>query len=362
MRILIRADASEQIGTGHLMRCLALSRALRERGANVTFACAPLPPAIARLLHAAGCGTLDAALSSVAPASRALPPAAQCADAAAVREALGAARFDWIVVDHYGLDACWEQEMRQSAERILAIDDLANRPHACDLLLDQNQGQDREARYRALSGSTLRCLIGPRYALLRPEFAAARGHSGPRRGPIERILVMYGGSDPTGETAKALDALRCVPDIGSTIDVVVGGANPRTRELAAGCARDARMLFHDSVTDVARLMAHADIALGACGTTAWERCAVYLPAIAIVVAENQREIAAALASAGAAEIAGWHASVSANGLADTLARLAAEPARVRALSRHAGDLVDGLGVQRVIAAMEEVHANSRVLH
>lgn len=361
MRILFRADASEQIGTGHIMRCAALAEELRARDGHVMFACQSPPPPLAAMLREKG---FDLAALPPGPAVAAhrspeatLAHGEQRADAAAVRKAVAGERFDWVVVDHYALDACWEDEMRGVAGRMLAIDDLAGREHHCDLLLDQNAGEQREALYRARSGACLRCLVGARFALLRRGFAAARARSAPRRGAIARILVMFGGSDPTDETGKAVRALRSVPDLEADVDVVAGSANPRAGTLREACARDPRMRFHHAIADVPMLMAAADLALGACGTSAWERCAVYLPALAVITAENQRDIAAALQSAGAAEIAGWHADVSAEDLASALRRLSQVPDRLRAMSKRAGEQTDALGVERVVEAMEEVHAH-----
>jgi UDP-2,4-diacetamido-2,4,6-trideoxy-beta-L-altropyranose hydrolase len=361
MRILFRADASEAIGTGHVMRCAALAEGLRARGGRVVFACQSLPAPLATLLREMGF-ELATLASQPAIAARASPeetlaPAAQRSDAAAVRSAVAGENFDWIVVDHYALDACWEDEVRGLAGRALAIDDLPGRAHRCDLLLDQNPGEQREARYRARACADLCCLIGARYALLRRGFAAARARSGPRPGPIARILVMYGGTDPTDETGKAVRALQSMPDMGAAVDVVVGGANPRAGALRAACARDPRMRFHYGTADVPGLMAAADLALGACGTSSWERCAVYLPALAVITAGNQRDIGDALASTGAAEVAGWHADVAAEDLAGATRRLAQAPDRVRAMSKRAGAQTDALGVERVVAAMEEIHAH-----
>jgi UDP-2,4-diacetamido-2,4,6-trideoxy-beta-L-altropyranose hydrolase len=285
----------------------------------------------------------------------------QLSDAAAIRELAQGRRFDWIVVDHYGLDARWERSMRKGGGHILVIDDLANRSHDCDVLLDQNLGPSAPPADNADQAAGVRRLEGPRYALLRPGFGALRPLIGPREGRVERILVMYGGADPTGETVKAVKALKSLPTLASRIDVVVGSANPLSEAVRAQCREDPRVRFHFDPANVPELMAEADIALGACGTSSWERCCMYLPAIAVVVAENQRRIAAGLAEAGAAEILGWHADVAVERLQNAVEHLAALPERVRDMSRHAGEVTDGRGVERVLQTMEEVDAHSRVL-
>ena len=366
MRVLIRADTSDGVGTGHLVRCLALAGKLRDRGVSVTLACAPVLPYVSKMVSAAGCELIDLTSRSLTTkrrkAEQLLATADQHEDAATARDAVLGASFEWVIVDHYGLDARWEHEMRAGARRILVIDDLTNRPHDCDLLVDQNPGVDRQARHHALSGSALRCLVGPRYALLRPGFAAARARIDARQGRVERILVMHGGADPTGETIKAVKALQRLPSLATHIDVVVGSANPQSHAVHALCSGDARMRFHFDAENVPELMAAADLALGACGTSTWERCCMYLPTIAVIVAENQTEIAAGLAEAGVAEISGWHADVTVERLAQAVEHLVASPERMRAMSMRAGELTDGRGVDRVHEAMEEVDAHSRVLH
>jgi len=364
MRVLIRADASETIGTGHLMRCLALADRLRRQGAKITFACAKIPADLAHRITAGGFKYLDVS-SPTTPMWTGGPEdvldiAAQLADLAATRQATTGV-FDWVIVDHYGLDARWEEETRTWARRLLVLDDLANRPHDCDLLLDQNPGDERHRRYQELSPRHAALLAGPRFALLRSDFAAMRAACSPRAGAIGRVFVMFGGSDPTRETAKAIEALRSVPRVGKAIDVVVGTANPLAAYLRDACARDPRMRFHCGAPNIAELMASADLALGACGTSAWERCAVFLPAIVVAVADNQREIASGLARAGAAEFAGWHADVTMTDLANVLLALDSSPARVKSLSERAGVLVDGRGADRVATAMEELDAHSRVM-
>lgn len=366
MRILIRADTSDGVGIGHLVRCLALARKLREHGARVALACAPTSLVVSRMISEAGCDVIDVT-PRAGPARRrvteeVLATSDQYSDAAATRDAAPDDLFDWIVVDHYGLDVHWERALRSHTKHILVVDDITNRRHDCDLLLDQNPGIDREARHRTLSDSSLRCLIGPQYALLRSGFSAARARSGPRNGPVGRILVMYGGTDPTDETTKAVMALRQLPGLNARIDVVAGSANPRSDTVRGACSADSRIEFHHDATNVPELMTEADIALGACGTSAWERCCVFLPTIAVVAAENQREIAAGLAGAGAAEISGWHADVTTECLARAVDRLARSPERVRAMSIHAGEQTDGGGTDRVRKIMEVIDADSRPLY
>lgn len=310
MRIAFRADASVEIGTGHVMRCLTLADALGERGAECLFFCRPHDGHLLDLI--AGCGHRAVALPR--RDTVAFPTSDTCAhahwlgtdwatDANDSSAAVAGVSLDWLVVDHYSLDRRWEQAMRAACHHLLVIDDLADRPHDCDLLLDQNLGR-RAEDYRDLLPFGARTLIGPRYALLRPEFAALRAESLARREQpaFRHLLVTMGGVDKDNATLAILDALvgcDLPPDL--RITVVMGPHAPflgQVRARAAAMPWPTRVLA--GASDMARLMTEADLAIGAAGSTSWERCCLGLPTIQMILAENQRLIAQALAQAGAA--------------------------------------------------------------
>jgi UDP-2,4-diacetamido-2,4,6-trideoxy-beta-L-altropyranose hydrolase len=211
---------------------------------------------------------------------------------------------DWLVVDHYALDACWEESLRRQAKRIMVIDDLADRPHLCDLLLDQNLGRSKRD-YEGLLKCKTTSLIGPHYALLRPEFAALRAHSLARRQTnpqLRRLLITMGGVDADNATGKVLTALqRCNLPVDLQVSVVMG---PHAPWLAQVQAQAAQMPWLTEVSvgvaNMAQLMAESDLAIGAAGSTSWERCCLGVPTIQIVLAQNQEAIAHALSRAGAA--------------------------------------------------------------
>jgi UDP-2,4-diacetamido-2,4,6-trideoxy-beta-L-altropyranose hydrolase len=213
----------------------------------------------------------------------------QSEDAEQTIEALGDFKPDWLVVDHYGLDESWEKGLKGHVDKIFVIDDLANRPHDCDVLLNQNLLDDLENTYKELVPQQCRKLLGPRFALLRPEFRRARETLRGRDGIIRRILVFFGGVDPTGETEKALEALEMLrrPDI--AVDVVVGSNNPNGQKIEAICRGMNNVTFHQQISNMAELMAAADLAIGAGGTASWERCCLGLPAVVTIIADNQAE-------------------------------------------------------------------------
>lgn len=317
MKVEFRADASATIGTGHVMRCLALAEALRERQAECRFLSS---------------GMLDALIVSKGFAVD-----------AEFRSA------DWLVVDHYALDARWESEMRAVAPRIAVIDDLADRRHDCDLLIDQNYFPQAESRYAALVPEDCRTLLGPRYALLRPEFAAARLAMAPRKGRARRLLVSLGGSDPGNMTKTAISAIRALGRRDLSVDVVIGEFSPHREEIERMCAAAEDFRIHVQAPHMAQLMAAADLALGAGGISAWERCCLGLPTIQLVLAPNQDAPTRALAEAGAITRLGVPAGE--DEICAALAAALASPERLALQSRLAAQLVDGEGAKRAAAAI-----------
>ena len=261
--------------------------------------------------------------------------------------------LDWLVVDHYAVDYQWEQAVRSETRNLMVIDDLANRRHACDLLLDQNYCADMFSRYHTLVPEECRVLVGPRYALLRSEFVDARSNSRERDGSIKRILIFLGGSDLTNETEKALHAFRALnrPDI--TADVVVGSSNPLKQHIKAICSTMANVNFFCQVENMADLMVRADISIGAGGSTTWERCCLGLPSLVITVAENQFSIAEAAHQYGAIQYLGRHDSVSAEDILRSLRDVIKTPDRMRLMSNMAAKLVDGTGAKLVAQALRQ---------
>lgn len=315
MHIAFRADASLQIGTGHVMRCLTLADALREHGAGCSFVCRPhqghLLALIAQREHRVLVlpELIEGAKSDFKGTTHTHWLGTDCTtDARDTRQALcahtGGEPVDWLVVDHYALDAQWEEALRPQAKLIMVIDDLADRPHTCDLLLDQNLGRNAKD-YRGLLKGETTTLIGPKYALLRPEFAALRTQSLARRQSnpqLHRLLITMGGVDKDNVTGQVLAALQsCNLPADSRVTVVMG---PHAPSLAQVQAQATQMPWQTEVLvgvdNMAQLMAESDLAIGAAGGTSWERCCLGVPTIQIALAQNQEAIAQALSQAGAA--------------------------------------------------------------
>lgn len=363
LSVAFRADASTQIGTGHVMRCLTLADALKARGAQTVFVSRDLAGHLHDLVVARG----HSAVLLPKPTSDAMPPIAPPPHAAwlavpvaqdidETAQGLGDARPDWIVVDHYALDATWQRRLRAAlprATRFLVIDDLADRPHDCEILLDTSQ-PDGDERYRPLVSPACRLLLGPQFALLRPQFSAARSHVQPRSGAIGRILVFYGGSEPRNLTAQTLRAIALVaPQV--AVDVVLGRNTSAAQRAQIDQALSllAHATVHVDVADMAALCAGADLAFGATGVTTWERACLGLPTLAITVAENQRGVAASAVQRGILSWLGDAQDMTVETIAQALRQAWHNPETLAEQSRRAHAWVDGGGVARVGAAMLE---------
>lgn len=314
MRVAIRVDSSAMIGSGHVMRCLTLAERLREtKDAEVHFVSRDLEGNLHSkirdmgfFLHVLPRHPLDESLVGYA-AWLTVPQEMDAEETKTVLREIG--KIDRLVVDHYALDIQWERALRPFTEEIFVIDDLANRAHDCDILLEQGFRFHQEKRYQGLVPLHCKLLLGPAHALLRKEFYEARVQARDRLGALDRILVFYGGSDLTGETEKAVRALGRADMLGMRVHVVVGSSNPQKGLIRNLCGMK-DFYCHEQVDNMAELMNDADLMLGAGGTTMLERCFMRLPAIVTMTAENQREGCECCAAWGIIHFLGRHEDVS----------------------------------------------------
>lgn len=296
MNIVIRTDSSLEIGTGHVMRCLTLAKQLRCNGADISFICRDFPGNSIYFIQQQGFKVFT--LTTLNKQHNLQWTINQWdKDAAETKEILNTFNktVDLLIVDHYGLDSKWEYEFRKSIKNIMVIDDLANRPHDCDLLLDQNYYLDMQNRYNGLVSDSCFKLLGPNNVLLRDEFLSIEVEKVNRNGSINNILIFFGGTDPTGETMKVLKAVKELNRCDIEYTVIVGVANPQRKEIQQICRQMPNVTFHCQVTNMAELMKKSDLAIGAGGSTTWERCYLGLPSIVVIVAENQKEVIHAVA-------------------------------------------------------------------
>ncbi len=337
MNILFRADASDKIGTGHVMRCLTLADELTQKGASISFICREEPRNLIKSIKDKGYEV------SHLPAGISLET-----DLELVKKVLRdrPIQSDWLIVDHYDIDSSWEHPLRGFVKRIMVIDDLANRQHDCDLLLDQNFTINVNCYDEIVPAQCVK-LVGAEYTLIRPQFRDAREGLRERNGRIKRILVFMGGTDASNETCKVLRGIRRLnrPDIAT--DVVIGASNIHAGEVEALAAQIPNVICYNRVENMAELMVSSDLSIGASGTTTWERCSVGLPSLVIIAANNQKDIAGNLSKNGIVINLGWFEDVKEKDIASALEDLLDKPDTIRQMSLKSMEVVDALGTGRV---------------
>jgi UDP-2,4-diacetamido-2,4,6-trideoxy-beta-L-altropyranose hydrolase len=337
---VFRADASPDIGTGHVIRSRTLAQALAARGWATMLAARAVPDALVETWPGGAAAVVR------------LPAGASFdAEPALITSSVGRGAA-LVVGDHYGLAGAWFEDMRRSQPGavLLAIDDLATGRWPVDIVLNQNLGVEPDS-YAGLVAAGARVLLGPRFALVRPAFAALRERGRARDGQVHRLLVFMSGADRADITRRAATALAALD---RPFDVVVGGAYehlPAPRDLLAGTPR---ATLHVNTDSMAELMDRADLAVGAPSSASWERCALGLPTVLITLADNQVEVGRELDRIGAGLALGWHASVTAQDIAGAIGSLSADPARVAAMSRAAARVTDGLGTERVLHEIDSL--------
>ena len=329
------------MGGGHVMRCLTLARALSAKGATCGFVESRTAAPILRRFGWPAQTTLAIAR-------------AEAAEDLVAEAGRFAERFDAdvVVIDHYGLDSSAEARLRADGRRIVVLDDLANRRHDCELLVDPSYGRKAED-YHDLIPDSAAALVGPSYALVRPDFADARHRALSRRakhGPTRRALVSLGLTDVGGVTARVVEALR--PALAEArLDIVLGLDAPSLAALEAAAGADRRLHLWVDSAEMASLMADCDIAIGAGGSSVWERAVVGLPSATLILAENQRAMIERMAAAGltlALDVAdpGFEAR-----LVEVWELLLTDRELRWALAERAAEHCDGQGAERVAEAV-----------
>jgi UDP-2,4-diacetamido-2,4,6-trideoxy-beta-L-altropyranose hydrolase len=335
------------------MRCLTLADELKKHGAHIRFISRNLPPHLSEMLNEKGMEYISLIMDATQEPIDELAHSnwlgtSQAQDAQATIQALADQSWDWIVVDHYALDKRWESAVRESCRKLMVIDDLADRQHDCDVLLDQNYYADMQTRHNGKVPVQCQLLLGPRYALLREEFRTLREKVKVRTGDVKKILVFFGGVDADNYTSFAIQALAEL-NIMLQVDVVIGSQHPNREKIQQACINHG-FICHVQTTRMAELMAVADLAIGAGGTATWERCCLGLPTISFCLAENQRKLILDVALAGLI-----YSPISRRNLVvvirDHVDSLIENPALIKLISNTAMKFVDGKGSLRIITAM-----------
>ena len=348
MKIAFRVDASIVIGIGHVMRCRTLALLLKEQGVEIHFIIRALPGNMGDILVS------DGFRVSVLPAPDKNHTGGgysewlgvtQPKDALQTIEALKGERVDWLVVDSYGLDVEWEEQLRFHVQKLMVIDDLANRSHNCDVLIDQNYSLEGESRYAKLVPKTCNLLLGPKYALIRQEYIEQNKRNLIHDGLVRRVIIFFGGSDIQNITSMALNALT-IPSLAHLeVDVVIGQNNPHCKSIERQIAARPKTNADHCRPHLADLMIKADLALGAGGTTTAERLCLGLPSIVIGIAKNQIPSCKALHVAGLINYLGYADEVKWPRIAKEITRMIASPGVLKKISSAGKKLVDGSGIQ-----------------
>ncbi|MDP2127603.1 MAG: UDP-2,4-diacetamido-2,4,6-trideoxy-beta-L-altropyranose hydrolase [Pseudohongiella sp.] len=354
MKVVFRTDASMHIGSGHVVRCLTLADELARRNAHCLFVCRPLPGHMIDYIRGRGYEVMvlpyteaDSAESTIKSGTsyEHLLGVHWAIDAEQTKSLLSSADTDWLIVDHYAIDSRWEIDLEPKFGKLLAIDDIANRPHIADVLLDQNYN-DRN-RYLGLVPRDSVLLLGPDYALIRPEYAEFRAQRPELADSVKkRVFVYFGGSDSNDLTGKTIEALSYPEVINLDVDVVVGANYLYFERLNSLALSRGRTRIHEPRLHLADLMSQADIAVGAGGVTNWERICIGLPSLVVTLADNQIPISRILHELGVIDLIGQSVSIDVEAIRQAL-QVEIRTGRIRSKRMEALALCDGLGVQRV---------------
>ncbi|MCR4378323.1 MAG: UDP-2,4-diacetamido-2,4,6-trideoxy-beta-L-altropyranose hydrolase [Rhodospirillales bacterium] len=334
---LFRFDASPKIGGGHAFRSGALARAMAEQNWDITLAVGPDTLASMPALKSTPSKIIEL------PSSTGMQ----------IESLKKCAHQYLLVVDHYELNADFEMAASEFCDRVLVIDDLANRPHQCDFLLDQTLGRQPED-YAPWVPPTCTLMLGPTYALLRPQFAIARAtmsKSLKNTGALKNVLISMGASDPFNITSLALRAIE-LTNLPISTTVVLGPAfdfSDDVQNVASQMTHPVKVL--ENVSNMAELMTDTDLSIGAGGITSWERCCLGLPSLLVVTADNQNAISLALEKAGAAQVIGYARSVSAPDICQVILNLHKNADQLVNMSKNGMAICDGRGTTRVIEAL-----------
>jgi UDP-2,4-diacetamido-2,4,6-trideoxy-beta-L-altropyranose hydrolase len=297
MKAVFRVDSSNFIGFGHLIRCLTLAKQLRKRGVECSFVCRDHPGNIAAKVIDSGFSVflLERANEAAVLKGSELEydkwlGCSWKIDADETNEILKSVQPEWLIVDHYSIDVKWEEALAKNYMNLMVIDDIANRDHSCDILLDQNLFINMKRRYERRVSSQCLQLLGPKYALLQAEYSQLREKAKVRNGSTKNLLIFFGGSDQTNLTELAFLAAHSFGGKISSINVVMPSASPFYHQVKKLVKSIKKAKLHSDLQSLAPLMLEADIGIGAGGATNWERFCLGLPSLVITLAENQKAV------------------------------------------------------------------------
>jgi UDP-2,4-diacetamido-2,4,6-trideoxy-beta-L-altropyranose hydrolase len=340
MRVVFRVDASGDVGFGHLSRCINLAEVLRSQGNEVLFVCRDDEAKSFRVLE----NRLFAAV--LLPMTAVGEVVSQQEDAQQTIQALQGKKPEWLIVDTYTLDKDWEQLMRPHATKIAVIEDLSGREHDCDLLIDQNYSGRSAASFEQFVPKTCEFLLGPRFALIGEHFRKLRELKSGPTSELKRVFVFCGGSDPQNLTQQVIDEISRSELSNVAVDVVVGAQN-KTFDREAALKLTSNIEIHDAGVEFARIMSTADLAIGAGGTTSWERMCLGIPSIVVSIAENQNSACEKLGRDGLINYLGAQSFLKPGAIRDAVIEAKTKYASLFDQIERGQILVDGRGCERI---------------
>ena len=356
MKFVFRTDSSFEIGTGHVIRCLTLAKELRNREVECVFVCREHDGHLIEKILQEGfrCIALNKYTETHEIKDTDGPVLAHAkwlgvawlSDAQETIRALEGKKFDWLVVDHYALDMHWEGLLRPHVKNIMVIDDLADRSHDCDLLLDQNLIANFETRYQNIVPEHCIALLGPQYSLLQPEYAFFHQRTPPRSGPIKNILIFFGGVDQFNLTGRTLSAFLKLNRYDIKLNLVVTSCSPHWASIQGQVQQHANINIYSELPTLSHLLIDADYSIGASGATSWERCCLGVPSLIITITENQKPIAEELDEQGLVRWLGHYDAVTDDMLLEAL-QTAIDDKDLESRSLACMTVADGNGVKRV---------------
>lgn len=355
MKIVFRVDSSGLIGSGHFFRCKTLATELRKKGVDIHFVVRDLDGNLSSVLQE------DAFRVSLLTAPEELTEnngvknqysswltVSQRTDALETINVLDDLKYDWLIIDHYSLDIEWEMILKPYVKKILVIDDLQGKRHYCDLFLNQNFSLPGEDRFGSDLPEHAIKILGPSYALLRPEYREYRKKKRVRNNITKKIFVFMGGSDNVNATSLVLRVLSLPEFAHIELDLVIGASNTHKAEITDLAEMRGSTNIHLPRAHLADLMSGADLAIGGSGGTTWERCCLGLPSLSIGVSNDQGPIAEALDEAGIVCYLGMLKDVTISSLSKKISAVLSDSSKLREMSNRSLELVDGLGVDRII--------------
>ena len=330
--LFIRVDASPEIGIGHIMRCLTLAQELKNNFDKIIF--------LTRKDSGDFTETIMKNEFEVI-----FIPTNNDSDIIKNIVTTNSENKNFLLIDHYDVDSNFESSLKNIFEKIFVIDDLANRKHDCDLLIDQNYYRDLNHRYKKLIQNDTITLLGSKYAIIRPEFRNINKKTIKKNSQIKKILVSFGGSDPTNECKKALDALCSIENNQFEIVAIVGIYNNKFERLKKLYEKNSNIKIYRHVNDLSQLMLNSDLFIGAGGTTTWERFYMGLPSIVTIISDDQKESIEFLSDMGHVINLGLAKNVTMKTYIQTLQKLNSD--LIYNMSLNNQKLVDGNGSNRI---------------